>query len=91
MRKAPDFSSAERNNVLALHIDIKTAWAIIAAVVAGAVWTSFQLWDLRQSIKDGTSDRWRRSYQREWGHRLQSSNPTMKVPDADDVARQIEQ
>lgn len=80
----------ERDDVLRLHINIKAAWTILAAVVAGAVWTSTQLFDLKQSIKDGTGDRWRRSSQREWANRLGRQNPSVKVPDPDQVVKDLE-
>lgn len=89
MNREPDFTP-DKDDVLRLHIPITAAWSILAAVVAGAVWTSLQLWDLKQSIKDGTNDRWKRSYQREFANRMQRKNPTINVPDPDDIARQLE-
>lgn len=89
MKSAPDFTP-DRDDVLRLHINIKVACSILGAVVAGVVWTSAQLFDLKQSIKDGTGDRWKRSSQREWSNRLGRQNPSLKVPDPDQVVKDLE-
>lgn len=93
MEQEPDFHQQHQeqtNSLLSLQIPIGAAWAIFLTLVTGAIWTSAQLWDLRQSIKDGTGDRWKKSYQREWGHRLRDQNPTVKVPDPDQVVKDLD-
>jgi len=92
MNRSPDFKREEggRNNLLNLQIPIGAAWAIFSTFAVGAVWTSWQLWDLKQSIKDGTGDRWRRTYQREWANRLQQQNTALRVPSVDQVAKDLD-
>lgn len=90
MTREPDFSRPDKSNLLSLHIPIGAAWSILAAVVVAAVWTSWQLWDLRQSIKDGTSDRWKRSYQREYTNRMRANNPSLKIPDPDQIVKDLD-
>jgi hypothetical protein len=94
MNSAPNFQREDpppqANNLLSLQIPISAAWAIFSTLLFGGLWTSWQLWDLRQSIRDGTTDRWRKSYQREWANRFQQQNPTVKVPSVDQVVKDLD-
>lgn len=90
MANRPYQFPSDRNDLLSLHINVKVAVTIIGSIVVGAVATSWQLWDLRQSIKDGTGDRWRKSEMREYAHRMKDINGgSVKVPDVDQVAKDL--
>lgn len=81
----------DRSDVMNLHVNVKVAVTIIGTIISGVVWTSWQLWDLRQSIKDGTNDRWRKSEMREFAHRMKDDNlGAIKVPDVDHIAKDLE-
>lgn len=92
MRRAPDFSGErEPKNVLSLHLDLKTACTMLGFMASFAFYTSWQLWDVKQSIKSGTDDRWRKSHMREYTHRIRDLNEgKVKVPDVDDIARSMQ-
>jgi len=84
--KAPETPTS----LLSLQIPISAAWAIFSTLLFGGLWTSWQLWDLKQSIKDGTNDRWKKSHMREWSSRFQQQNPTVKVPSVDQVVKDLD-
>lgn len=90
MKREPDFSQ-RNDNLLSLHISVQAAWSIFAAAVIGTSTATWQFWDLKQSIKDGTGDRWRKSEMREYVHDLKSKNHYIDVPDVDDIARKLGQ
>lgn len=52
---------------------------------------SFLLWATAtlNRIDNNLSGRWTIEYQREFQHKLQQDNPSLKVPDSDDIRNRI--
>jgi len=66
------------------------AWAITTTFIAATVYLMSMLNDIKTEIKSVSSDRWKKSMMREYGNRLQHDNPALKVPSADQVAKDLE-
>ena len=94
MKRAPDFRSDDsppqvvtpRNIALPLWF----SWAITVTFVSGTVYFMATLNDIKNEIRNVSSDRWKKSDMREYGNRLQRENPTIKVPSADQVSKDLE-
>lgn len=105
MQKEPDFSDDKPRSVMALTVPIWAVWTVLTMMcggmisfVSGAVWGVNKLNDIEwrfnvinSKLDTAASDRWKRSYQREFSNELRWQNLELKVPDPDAIARQLEQ
>jgi len=66
--------------------------ALLGGAVTATLWITKTLGEINNNISQirlAISDRWTSGHQREYSHQLQRSNPTIKVPDTDEIRRQI--
>lgn len=66
------------------------SWAITTTFVAGTITLMTFLASLNAKLDAASSDRWKRSYMREHDNQMRRSNPTITVPDADEIAHKME-
>ena len=85
--KAPQFNSD--NPLIVRESNIALSWPVAVAICSLLIFGSWQLWDIRASIKEAAGDRWKKSYQREYNNRLYYSNPSLKVPDIDEITERM--
>lgn len=67
-------------------------WAVVSIslfVISTTLWFANTLNGINVKLDKATSDRWHRSEMRSWGYQLWKDNPSIKVPDADDIASKI--
>jgi hypothetical protein len=95
MKSAPDFRRDDddpprvvspRNIALPLWF----SWGITTTFVAATVYLVTTLNDIKTEIKSVGSDRWRKSFMREWASRLQQENTSLKVPSPDQVSKDLD-
>lgn len=88
-----NFSPTEANPVVVSDRNIALPlWAVIAIVLAfvsGTVWFMATLNAIREDIKAVASDRWTLSEHKEWAHQMERKNPSLIVPDIDDVRAKV--
>lgn len=89
---------------MALTVPIWAVWTIITFMFGGmvsfgsaAVWGINKLNDIKwqfnvinNKLDAASSDRWRKSFQREYNSQLHWSNETLKLPDVDEIARRMQ-
>lgn len=90
MKHEPDFTAEKPQNVMALTVPIWAVWSIVVFFVAGTAYFITLLNTINGKLDSVGSDRWKRSFQREWAHRVQAKNPSMIVPDPDQIAKDLE-
>lgn len=94
MKREPDFRRDDdppqvitpRNIALPLWF----SWAITTTFIGATVYLMTMLNDIKSKIESVSTDRWKKSMMREYGNRLQRDNPALKVPSADQVAKDLE-
>lgn len=65
---------------------------LLGGAVTATLWITKTLGEINSNIahiKHAISDRWTAEHQREFSHQLQKGNPTIRVPDPDEVRRVI--
>ncbi len=65
---------------------------LLGGAVTATLWITKTLGEINHNIaeiKRAISDRWTAEHQREFSHQLQKSNPSIKVPDPDEVRRAL--
>lgn len=83
-------------------VPLGSAFTVVAAVLAGAMWVQTALTDLKTQIKDlghsidvrmlkledTTTYRWTYFDQVQWAREMEHLNPTMKVPNPAEIVKQ---
>lgn len=91
MKRAPDFTpEPDAKNALSLTLPLWAVWSIVVGFVSATVYFVTLLNTINGKLDSVSSDRWKRSHMREFAHRLQSAAPSIKVPDVDQVTKDLE-
>lgn len=72
---------------------IAICFTLLGGAVTATLWTTKTLGEINNNISQiriAISDRWTAGHQREFSHQLQRSNPAIKVPDPDEVRKQLD-
>ena len=71
----------KERDITQLSVPIKIVGPIIGTIVATSLWLQTQLWEIKASM--GTA--WTIHDQREWAHDAKEKNPTLIIPNPDEV------
>lgn len=72
---------------------IAICFTLLGGAVTATLWTTKTLGEINNNISQirvAISDRWTASHQREFSHQLGKGNPNIKVPDSDEIRKQID-
>lgn len=72
-----------------LAIPLWFASSLTCTFVAATAYFVTLLNTINSKLDSAANDRWKLSYQREWKYRLEKSNPTLNVPDPDEIVRKF--
>jgi len=68
-------------------------WLVVSMIGGCFLFTAYTmnlLNDINRKLDVATTDRWKRSHQREYNNQLLYSNPTLKVPDVDSISQRLD-
>ena len=94
MKREPDFRREDdppqvitpRNIALPLWF----SWTITTTFIAATVYLMSTLNDIKSKIESVSTDRWKKTHERELMNRLQKANPSLTIPSVDQVAKDLE-
>lgn len=87
MRRAPDFSSdSDSRSVMNITVPLWAVWSVVVFFVIG----TFYFVTLLNTINGKLSKPWNRDLMREYARREAKENPTVHVPDPDQIAKDLE-
>lgn len=93
VRRLADEMESRRNgsNRLAekLRLNIGTVLVVVGTIASATFYGTIQLQDIKYSLGKAGEDRWRGRHMKEWSYRLQYKNPSVVVPDPNDVTREL--
>jgi len=89
----PDYKVVtEKTFAIPLAAAIAILSSTVIAAVSATVWLMGTVNDIRATVRQIQIDNstcWTVNRQREFGHRFNAANPTLRLPDTDDIAKVI--